>query len=280
MIPKIEFLGVKASRLALGDNPFNGHSYIPETHSGSEMMDYYSEENTVRTMLRANELGINTYIGLGDPHVLRVLRQLALRGGKMHTIFQFYPPIPLEVNIPMMLGARPLGIYHQGTMTDLMVEEGQVDKIRDNIRRIKDAGVYAGLGSHVPETIMRAEEEDWGAQFYMTCLYNTRKSQRGQQSSFITGKPKHTVFYPGDPYEMFKVIQAVHKPCIAFKLFAGGQRFSGIAHEQIPDEVEAVFTETYRNIKPIDIACIGVLQKYKDQLRENVEIANRVLRAL
>jgi hypothetical protein len=51
------------------------------------MMDYYSEEAVLRTMLQANELGINAYIGLGDPHVLRVLRQFALRGGKMNTIF-------------------------------------------------------------------------------------------------------------------------------------------------------------------------------------------------
>jgi hypothetical protein len=59
----------------------------------------------------------------------------------------------------------------------------------------------------------------------MTCLYNVRKSQRGQQSSFITGKPKHTIFYQDDRFEMFKVIRTVQKPCIAFKLFAGGQRF-------------------------------------------------------
>jgi hypothetical protein len=65
----------------------------------------------------------------------------------------------------MMLGAKPLAIYHQGTITDLMMEEGQVDKIKENIRKIKDAGVYAGLGSHVPATIIRAEEEDWGVDF-------------------------------------------------------------------------------------------------------------------
>jgi hypothetical protein len=79
---------------------------------------------------------------------------------------------------------------------------------------------------------------------------------------------------------MFEVIKKVQKPCIAFKLFAGGQRFYGKTPEQVPAEVEAVFRETYQNIKPGDIACVGVFQKYKDQLSENIAIADKVLRTL
>jgi hypothetical protein len=44
--------------------------------------------------------------------------------------------------------------------------------------------------------------------------------------------------------------------------------------------VEAVFRETYQNIKPTDIACVGVFQKYKDQLKENADIAAKVLSQL
>lgn len=221
-------------------------------------------------------MGINTYIGLGDPHVLRVLRQFMLRGGKMNTIFQFYPPIELDVNIRMMQSVNPLGIYHQGTVTDYLVDNGQTGKIRENIKRIKDAGIHAGLGTHVPETVIRAEEENWGAEFYMTCLYrSTPKAGRVQQSGFITGKTKSIVFYPEDRFEMFDAIKKVQKPCIAFKLFAGGQRFIGKSPEQTVAEAESVFRETYQNIKPGDIACVGVYQKHKDQLAENIQMAEK-----
>jgi hypothetical protein len=125
---------------------------------------------------------------------------------------------------------------------------------------------------------MRAEAENWGADFYMTCLYNARRTQRGEQSGFITGKPKYLVFYPEDRSLMFDVIKKVQKPCIAFKIFAGGQIFNDKSPEEIPAVVEAAFRETYANIKPNDLVCIGVFQKYKNQLKENVDIAKAVLR--
>jgi hypothetical protein len=277
MISKVDFFGTPVTRLALGDNPFNGHSYIHEIHSGDEMMDYYSAENCVRTLFEAQEQGINTYIALADPFVLRVIRQYRIQGGSMKIIFQSYPAIDLNVNLQMMMKCDPIAIYHQGGTADYMVESGQIDQLRDRINLIRDAGIPAGLGTHEPGTVLQAESEDWGADFYMTCLYNARKTQRGQQSGFITGKHKELVFYPDDRFLMFDVIRQVKKPCIAFKIFAGGQLFYGKTQDQIPAIIEAAFRETFENIKPIDLACIGVFQKCKDELRENTDIVKKIL---
>lgn len=277
MLPTVSFFGASVSRLILGDNPFNGHSYIHDVHSGDEMMDYYTAERCVRTLFQAQEQGINTYIALADPFVLRVIRQYRSEGGTMHIIFQSYPAIDLDINLQMMLKCNPIAIYHQGGTADYMVESGQADQLKSRIKLIRDAGIPAGLGTHEPETMLRAEAEDWGADFYMACLYNARKQQRGQQSGFITGKHKELVFYPDDRFIMFDAIRQVQKPCIAFKIFAGGQIFCGKPPEQAPALAEAAFRETFDNIKPIDMACIGVFQKYKDELRENTEIVRRVL---
>ena len=277
MIPTVDFLGHKVSRLTLGDNPFNGHSYIREVHSGDEMMDYYSAQNCVRTLFEAQEHGINTYIALADPFVMRVIRQYRLEGGRMNIIFQSFPPIEFDVNVQMMLKYDPIAIYHQGGTADFMVETGQVDQLRERIQMIKDAGIPVGLGTHEPDTVLRAETEGWGADFYMTCLYNARKTQRGQQSGFITGKPKDLVFYPDDRLLMFDVIRQVKKPCIAFKIFAGGQMFCGKTPEQIPALAENALREAYDNIKPCDLACIGVFQKHKDELRENTDFVKKIL---
>lgn len=278
MIPNVDFLGNEVTRLILGDNPFNGHSYIPEIYSGDEMVDYYTADNCIKALFEAEENGINTYLALAEPFVLRVIRQYRNEGGNMKIIFQTYPAMDLDINLQMMMKCDPIAVYHQGGTADYMCEMGQIDDLRDRIKCIKDTGLPAGLGTHVPETVLRAEEENWGVDFYLTCLYNARRTQRGEQSGFITGKPKYLVFYPEDRFLMFDVIKQVKKPCIAFKVFAGGQAFYGKMPEEIHAVAEAAFRETYANIKPNDLACIGVFQKYKNQIKENADIVKAILK--
>jgi len=277
MMQTVNFYGTKVSRLILGDNPFCGHSYIEGIHSGNEMMDFYTADKCVETLFEAEALGINTYMALADPFILRVIRQYRNQGGKMNLIFQSYPPIALEVNLRQMLECEPIAVYHQGGTFEMLLEEGKEDEARSRLELIKKSGVKAGLGTHIPELLLRAEKENWGMDFYMACLYNARKQQRGQQSGFITGKPKELVFYPGDPPLMYEAVKQVAKPCIVFKAFAGGQVFTGKTPDEIPGVIKSIFTDIYSNIKPIDMNCIGVFQKEKNQLRENADIANKIL---
>ena len=277
MLLTTDFYGTRVTRLILGDNPFCGHSYIPDEHDGNEMMDYYTADNVIQALFEAEENGINTYLALADPFILRVLRQYRNEGGKLKVIFQSYPPVDLEVNVSQMMACDPVAIYHQGGTLDYLCEEEKTDEINKRLDIIRASGVKTGMGTHVPETLLRAERENWGADFYITCLYNARRTQRGQQSGFITGKPKQLVFYPGDPPFMYEALRSIKKTCIAIKIFAGGQIFSGKKPDEIPAITESVFTDVYRHIKPCDIACMGVFQKYTNQIRPNTEIAARVL---
>ena len=278
MIKTVDFYGTLISRLIIGDNPFNGHSYIESKHTGSEMMDYYTAEKCVEALFEAESNDINTYMPLADPFSIRVMRQYRNQGGKMHVIFQSYPPIPLDINIRQMMECKPIAIYHQGGSFDLLAEEDNTEEIYRRLEMIKASGVKAGLGTHVPEVVLRAEKENWGMDFYATCLYNARRQQRGQQSGFITGKAKDDlVFYPEDPPLMFEAVKSVNKPCIAFKAFAGGQVFAEKTDEEIPGIIERVFTEVYLSIKHSDVVCMGVFQKYKNQIKENCNIAMLVM---
>jgi hypothetical protein len=279
MLPTVDFLGASVTRLTLGDNPFCGHSYVQSIHSGDEMMDYYTAENCVRTLFEAEALGLNTYVALAEPFILRVIRQYRNEGGTMNVLFQSYPAIDLEINLRMMMAYKPIAIYHQGGTADQMVESGEIDRLKNRLQMIRQTGVPVGLGTHEPETVLRAEEESWGADFYMTCLYNARKQQRGQQSGFITGKPKDLVFYPDDRFLMLDVIRQVAKPCIAFKVFAGGQMLIGKTEDQIPGVLDATFREVYGNIKPGDLACIGVFQKHRDELRQDAGVVRSIFEA-
>lgn len=276
MLPVVNFFGTEVTRLIVGDNPFSGHSYIEDMVPGGEMLDYYTAENIVKALFDAEKAGYNTYLPLADPFILRVIRQYRNEGGKMHLIFQPYPPISLEINIRQMMDCKPLCIYHQGTTTDNLTEAGRTDVLRDNIKLLRDTGLPVGLGTHVPETIMRAEDENWGIDFYMASLYNARKNNRSE-SSFITGKPKSLVFYPNDRFLMYETVKKVQKPFLVYKIFAGGQVFHGKAPEQIPGIAEDFIKETFANIKPEDLAVVGVYQKNKNMLAENAGFANKVL---
>ena len=280
MLPTIDFYGHKITRLLLGDNPFIGNSYVPDVYSRKEMYEYYTAENVYNAMFEAEANGINTYMAIADPFIVRMIRQYKKDGGKMNIMFQTYPPMDLKAMINLMMPCEPLAIYHQGSTLEEFYEEGRIDFLRERIELIRSTGVKTGLGTHVPEIILRAERDEWGMDFYMSCLYNYRNLRRGQQSSFYTGEEKHLKFYPGDPPLMYEVIKKITKPCVAFKIFAGGQVFYNKTPEEVPGVVESVFTEVYSTIKPIDVACIGVYQKHKNQIKEDAEIAGKVLAKL
>lgn len=280
MLKTVDFCGTEVTRLTIGNNPFSGHSYITDIVSGEEMMDYYTADKITEALFAAEEAGINTYQALACPFILRVLRQYRNEGGKLKIIFQTYPAIDLRVNLRQMLAWEPFAIYHQGTMSDFLMESGETEKLKENLKLIRETGVKVGFATHVPETVLQAEKEGWDVDFYMTCLYNARRTQRGQTSGFITGKEKRLVFYPEDRFLMFDAIRKVKKPCIAFKLLAGGQVFYGKTPEQYPQVISDVFTETFSNIKPGDIATVGVYQKNANQIKEDAMILERVLNTL
>jgi hypothetical protein len=215
-------------------------------------------------------------MAVADPFLLRVIRQYKNEGGTMSIMFQTYPPIDLDVSIVQMKKLGPVAVYHQGTTADIWLEEGKTVFLRERIKRLKGMGLPTGLATHVPEVLKRAEDEDWGLDFYMVCLQNSRKYEK-EESTFLTGKEKTIIFRPGDRWDMFPVIKALRKPCIVFKIFAGGQMFYDHGEEEIAGLIEKSMREVYGNIKPADIVLVGAFQKYKNQIRENAEIAARVL---
>ena len=265
MIPKVNFLGRAVSRLIVGDNPINGYSYVPSIASGEGMLDYYTEARVIDLLRYAEILGINAFMPLGNEFMIRAVRHFRNAGGSQDIIFQSYPPADFKLNLSQMAQLRPLGIYHQGTTTDALCEEGRFSVLRERIKMIKDEGIYAGLGTHVPEFIMRAEDEDWGVDFYAACLHNSRKRSAEDSELKIDGTSTIKFFMEDRPL-MLQTIAAINKPVIAFKLFAGGQVFLNKPKDQIPSVIASVFKEVYSAIKPNDIAAVGIYQRDGDQL--------------
>lgn len=278
MLKTVDFLGKQITRLIAGDNPVNGHTYIPEIITKDDLLGYHTEEKVLEAMRDSIQYGYNTWMPLGNDFMLRAIYHHQMTEEKpLEWIFQSFAPIDFAVNLRMMAEAKPLGVYHRGTDTDGFCEAGQFDILKDRIKMIKDYGIKAGLGTHVPETVLRAEYEDWGCDFYVACLHNSRKRGEAAPSAFVTGKPKELVFYNEDRPLMYAAIREVKKPCIAFKLYAGGQIFRGLPADQWPAAAEQAMRETYANIKPTDIACTGFFQRDHNQLKENADLAARIL---
>jgi len=271
---QVDFFGHKISKLIIGDNPFTGHSYIEDQIPGQDMLDYYSAENIKKALKRMEELGYTGMLPLADPYIVRILQEYQHAGSsQLKFIWQPYMPMNQDVSLRSLQKLNTIGIYHQGTTTDYNYEIGNIDVIKNNIKKFRDLGVPVGLGTHVPEVIRRAEEEDWGVDFYMACMQNARRNRIGEPSGFITGKTKaRVVFYPEDRAVMLETLKNVQKPIIAFKIFAGGQIFIGKTREERRKLIKGVYEEVFSALKPNDLAAIGVFQRDFDQLQENAEI--------
>lgn len=271
---QVDFFGHRISKLIIGDNPFTGHSYIEDQITGQEMLDYYSAENIKKALKRIEELGYTGMLPLADPYIVRILQEHQhANGSKLQFIWQPYMPMDQDVSMRSLQKLNTIGIYHQGTSTDYNYETGNIEAIQTNIKKFRDLGVPVGLGTHIPEVIQRAEEEDWGVDFYMACMQNARRNRFGEPSGFITGKSKaHLVFYPEDRPVMLETLKKVQKPIIAFKIFAGGQIFIGKTDEERRKLIKGVYDEVFSALKPNDLATIGVFQRDFDQLQENAEV--------
>ena len=276
----VDFLGHKVSKLIVGDNPFNGHSYITNYVTGKEMLDYHTEDKILEAMHKMEELGINTMLPLADPYIIRVLKHYRNNGGKINFIFQTFTPYmttyeTAKISIRNMMSVDPIAIYLSGTYTDVRFETDRNHEIIGMLELLKTSGVPIGFGTHRPDLLEHCEKENWNPDFYFACMYNARKNREGEESGFITGKSKSgLVFYPDDRAVALETLKKIDKPIIAYKIFAGGQMFV----EKSEDERRGLIKETYDTIfntlKSNDFACMGIFQKHYDQLTENVSIFN------
>lgn len=276
MIEKVDFLGKKVSRLIIGDNPINGYSYIEDEIPGEEMKNFYTAEKIKEELFKMEEMGYNTMCPLADPYMIRILTEYKREGGKMQFIFQPYMSQDQDVSISLMEKVEPMGIYHQGTTTDNLYEQGRTEEILAMMEKYRKLGIPVGLGTHKPEVIETAEREGWGADFYMACLQHAREQadHTGMKPYLKDGtKMQGAVrFYEGDRRIMLDVLKKVKKPIIAYKIFAGGQMFAGKSEEEIRAGITGVYEEVFSCLKPGDIAAIGVFQRDKDQAREDAEL--------
>jgi hypothetical protein len=143
------------------------------------------------------------------------------------------------------------------------MREGRIDQALDTLKMLRDAGLLVGLCSHNHEVIDYAESKGWDVDFYQCSLYHSTDGLKPKQ--------KGEVFEEETRQAMLKTIRQVSKPCIAFKVLGANR------HCATPAEVEAALRLTFERIKPTDVVLVGMWQKYKDQVAENVGLVKRLV---
>jgi hypothetical protein len=267
-LPCVRWGRHEITRLLVGHNPIKGQShYSPQL--SREMREWFAEDpsRAVGLLRRSEQLGINT-CQMGDQRIEELLRAHYAEGGRLQWIATFYSkPGEGKEELARILNMqpKPIGIQQLGNNSDWLMREGKMDLALENLRMFRDAGVLVGLGSHNHEVIDYVENKGWDLDFYQCCFYrswfglNRTENARGE------------VFAEEDRQAMVHTIRQVSKPCMAFKVL-GANRHCGT-----PAQVEGALRFALENIKPTDVVLLGMWQKHKDQVAENVGYARKIL---
>ena len=271
-LPTVPFGPHRVTRLIVGGNPFCGNSHLSAAKS-REMATYYTAEQVVEVLHRCERAGIDTVQARGDYHrVLYWLELFRREGGTLQWIAQTASEMhDVMQNIRILAAAGAIGIYHHGTQTDRFWQAGEIDRVEDYIKCIRDSGVQVGLGTHIPEVIEHAEEQGWDVDFYMACLYNLSRAPR--ESALVSGMHsfEQEQYLPEDRERMCAAIRQTPKTCLAFKILAAGRNCA------TQEEVGEAFRYAFGQIKAQDAVVVGMYPKHEDQVALNVRHTLRAI---
>jgi hypothetical protein len=263
-LPQIAFGKHRISRLICGANPFNGGSHL-SGFVDRAMKEYYTSDQILRTLRRCEEAGINCWqSGLGPNCDL--YRRYVDQGGKMNFL-------AIESNpkhIAPLAEAGTIGVAHHGELTDHLFKTGQIDKIADFLKRVKDAGLMAGVSTHMPAVVDTIESKGWDLDYYMTCVYQRHRSK--EELEKLLGQaplPIGEVYLSQDPPRMYKAVQHTKRICLAFKILAAGRL------SDRREWVEQAFKQAFESIKPGDGVIVGIYDRYADQPGEDAAFTRR-----
>jgi hypothetical protein len=267
-LPTVPLGPYQVSRLIIGGNPIRGYSHLfPELDA--EMAAYHTLENSVNTLLHAEAHGINTMILRGDETIFKLIQRYREIGGKMQWICQTASEKrDVFANIRDIAALEPIAIYFHGSRSDQLWQAGKFDRVQDYLKAIRDVGCLAGIAAHLPEIPRYVEERDWNIDFYMGCFYNIAKVPR--DSILAGGTFVEEPFDDEDREVTIDFIQNTEKPCIAYKILAAGRKC------KTQSTVQEAFEYAFRRIKPMDMVCVGMFQKYMDQIAINTDVVRKI----
>jgi hypothetical protein len=269
VLPTIRLGDHHITRLIASSNPISGYSYmgpILDRH----MREYFTPEQIVEFLWTCEREGINTHQFSSPEQMKSVFQKLRERGSKMKFICLHSGGSQQPSVEKVIQDTQPIAIVHHGGVTDRLFREGKSGNVHDFVKRVKDAGVLAGVSAHNPVCIKQIADEGWQVDFFMTCFYYlTRTPEELEKMPPVVTVQIGYPFFTSDPTTMTKVIRQVEQPCLGFKILAAG-RMCG--RDQ---KVEAAFKFAFEHLKSTDGVIVGMYPRYHDQIRQNAQYTRK-----
>lgn len=279
LLPCVEWKGHRITRLVLGHNPIKGWSHC-NPNLDAEMKAWYDPQagNDLRILQRAEECGINTF-QFGGPTMHDRLRLYKAAGGTNQWIATLYdsgsnwspgaPSFEEELSSILAVDPKPIGIQNFGENSDRYFITDNMHLLREKLKRLRDTGLLVGVCTHLPEVVEYIEEHNWDVDFYQTCFYTVYSLVNERRID------RTTEIYDDKARErMVSFIKRTRKPCMAFKVLKANRFCSD---EQ---QVRSALKYALDNIKPTDAICVGMWNKYKDQVAQNAGFVRDILASI
>ena len=260
-MPTVPFGPHRISRLIAGSNTLNGGSHLSR-FVNMQMKEYFTPLMVQQFLSKCEAEGITTW--QGGPGNLDALDEFRSRGGTMRFISLAHDQDGSSPDLADLSRRGTIAVAFHGEVTDRLFKEGRIDEAREFLSKIRDAGMLAGISTHMPDVVDYIESENWQPDFYMTCVYERHRTR--DELKELLGRvpmPLKEVYLEEDPARMWKAMGETDKPCLAFKILAAGR----VCDEQ--KDVEKAFEATFGNIKPTDAVIVGMYPEYEDQVALN-----------
>jgi hypothetical protein len=269
LLPTIRLGEHHVTRLIVGSNPISGYSYmgpIMDRH----MREYFTPEQTTEFLWDCERAGINTHQFSDPARMASVFRTLRERGSKMQFIC-LHSGQPQAMPIEQVVrDTQPIAIVHHGGVTDRLFREGKSQEVREFTKRVRDAGVLAGVSAHNPDCIQRIADEGWPVDFFMTCFYYLTRTKEELEKTQVKTLQIGYSFFASDPAAMTAVARQVEQPCLGYKILAAGRKCRDAK------VVKEAFQFAFEHLKPTDAVIVGMYPRFHDQISENAEFTRQL----
>ncbi len=271
-LPTVKLGNQRLSRLIVGANPFYGYSHFNPLLSRL-MAEWCTPDNVATTLQQCEQNGINTWQFSHHQRSMADLKRHREAGGDLQWILLGSGAMEQDLRlIDELAKLKPIGIVHHGGTTDQRWRNGEQAKIKEYLKRVRDAGVMVGLSTHNPTVVESVDEQGWDIDFFMTCVYQVTRPREELKKMLGVTPPHGEVFLPDDPERMYRAVRGTKKTCLAFKILAAGRI-------DTPADMHRAFEIAFANIKPQDAVIVGMYPKFTDQVKENADRVRRILQS-
>lgn len=283
-LPTVALGKHQVTRMMVGSNPIYGYSHFNRQYD-LHMMEWYTDERIVKFLLECERAGINTWQASYNDRMPKQFPKIRDGGCKIQWIclaasWHLDPKLPRTIDAVVdgtikcaeaAAKMAPIGIAFHGWATDMLFREGKLDRLKEFVNRVQDLGIAAGLSTHNPVILDALESKGFNNDFYMASLhYLSRRPEDWRRD--IGHVPVGECYIASDREAMCAAVKRVSKPTLVYKVFAAGRMCGS------PEEVRSAIEFTYKNIKPIDVALIGLYQKfYPNQIADDTRLVREIL---